>query len=148
MKLSDLTVDNQTSNRTDETPQPGSALQEKLPRGIIITDNSISFPYTVKATFDSITVHENHETTSLNEAEYDISAFVQGIRVDLTDASTGGGIYTGQDMPPFGLGDVSEGETVYFDPGTEVTVNLPKTLPLSIFTVGQEVDECGRFRLL
>jgi hypothetical protein len=66
------------------------------------------------------------------------------ILVDLTDASTGGGIYTGQDMPPFGLGDVSEGETVYFDPGTEVTVNLPKTLPLSIFTAGQEVDGCGR----
>jgi hypothetical protein len=31
---------------------------------------------------------------SLNEAEYDIAAFVRGIKVGLTDASTGGGIYT------------------------------------------------------
>jgi hypothetical protein len=49
-----------------------------------------------------------------------------------------------REMPPLGLGYVSESETLYFDPGTEVTVYLPKTLPPSIFTVGQEVDECGR----
>ena len=49
-------------------------------------------------------------------------------------------------MPAYGLGDASEGETIYFDPGAEVTVSLPDTLPLSIFTVGQEIDECGRVK--
>ena len=42
------------------------------------------------------------------------------------------------------LGDVSEGETVTFELGTEVTVEIPDTMPLSIFTVGEEIDRCGR----
>jgi hypothetical protein len=41
-----------------------------------------------------------------------------------------------------GLGDVSHGETVYFSPLAEVTVDIPETLPLSIFTAGEEVDRC------
>ena len=45
---------------------------------------------------------------------------------------------------PCGLGDVSHGETVYFSPLAEVTVDIPETLPLSIFTAGVEVDNCGR----
>lgn len=48
------------------------------------------------------------------------------------------------EMPRDWLGDVSPGETIYFIPGTEVTVYLPDTLPLSIFTVGIEVDQYGR----
>ena len=144
MTPSNLTPDNQTSNRTDDTPRPNTTSQENLSRGIIITDNSISFPYKVTVTFDSITVNENHETTSYNNAEYDISALVQGIRVDLTESSSTIIRFGGPEMPRDGLGDASEGETIYFEPGTEVTVYLPKTMPLSIFTAGQEIDECGR----
>ena len=148
MNPSNITTDNQTVNRTDETPKPNTTSQGNLAKGIVITNtsNSISFPYEITVRFDSITVDENHETTSYNNAEYDLSAFVQGIRVDLTDYSTGGGIWVGTEMPPFGLGDASEGETIYFDPGAEVTVYLPDTVPLSIFTVGQEIDECGRVK--
>jgi len=43
-----------------------------------------------------------------------------------------------------GLWDVSSGETVNFPPGSEITVDIDKTLPLSIFTVGSEVDGCDR----
>ena len=46
--------------------------------------------------------------------------------------------------PSHSLYDVSEGDTVGFEPGTEVTVEIPDTMPLSIFTVGEEVDRCGR----
>ena len=46
--------------------------------------------------------------------------------------------------PSHSLDDVSEGDTVGFEPGTEVTVEIPDTMPLSIFTVGEEVDRCGR----
>ena len=145
MNISSITLDNQTSkNRTDyQTPKPNTTLQERFSKGIIIPDSSISFPYKVTVKFDSITVNDNHELTRFGNAEIDISAFVQGIIVDLTDASTRGEIHTG-DMPHTGLGDSSEGETIYFDPGTEVTVYLPRTIPLSIFTAGQEVDGCGR----
>jgi hypothetical protein len=144
MTPSNLSSDNQLLNRTDETLKPNATLQGNPTRGIIITNTSISFPYEITVRFDSITVHDNHEYFSSSNGEYDLSAFVQGNRIDLTDYSTGGAITFGGEMPKFGLGDASEGETIYFDPGAEVTVYLPTTLPLSIFTVGQEVDECGR----
>ena len=143
MKASSINLDNQTSNQTNEKPKTNTTSQARLSKGVIIPDNSINFPYKVTVRFDSITVNDNHEVTRFGNAEIDISAFVQGIRVDLTGASARGEVHTG-DMPHTGLGDASEGETIYFDPGTEVTVYLPSTLPLSIFTVGQEVDGCGR----
>jgi hypothetical protein len=46
--------------------------------------------------------------------------------------------------PSPGLYDVSEGETIGFTPETRITVEIPDTMPLSIFTVGEEVDRCGR----
>ena len=66
------------------------------------------------------------------------------MKVGLTDKSHRGSNVAGLDIPPHGLGDVSEGETVTFDPGTEVTVEVWETLPLSIFTVGDEVDHSCR----
>jgi hypothetical protein len=145
MTPSNLSSDNQILNRTDETLKPNTTLQRNLSRGIIITNTSISFPYEVTVRFDSITVHDTHEFFSNGNAEYDLSAFVQGIRVDLTGFSTDE-IDFGRDMPLTGLGDASPGETIYFEPGAEVTVSLPKTLPLSIFIVGMEIDQCGRVR--
>jgi hypothetical protein len=71
--------------------------------------------YTVKVTFDSMTVHNNHEGLLSGDGEFDIVAYVHANRVRLTDPSG----------PGSGLWDVSEGETVSFDPGTEITVNLP-----------------------
>jgi hypothetical protein len=86
--------------------------------------------YKIKVTFNSITIH--HDRDDASDGEFDLSAFVQGKRVDLTAAS-GGKIY-----------DAHEGETYSFNPDTEVTVDLRATVPLSIFTVGHEVDRCGR----
>ena len=65
---------------------------------------------------------------------------VQGVRIGLTDRSYVG--YSGGSGNPLpcGLGDVSHGETVYFSSLAQVTVDVPETLPLSIFTAGVEVD--------
>ncbi len=148
MTPSNLIPDNQTSNQTKSESNTTSTLGEKLSKGII-TDNTITTPpptYKVTVIFDSITVHNAHEGALSGDGEYDLTAYVQGMKVGLTDNSYGGGApyaYTGA-LPPVGLGDVSTGETVNFDPDARVTVDLPGTVPLIIFTAGDEIDDCDR----
>lgn len=138
---SDLLPDNgnqtttTTSNQTEETSKPRMFERQLSPD--VLKDLQIltpSPPYTVRVVFDSMTVHNDHEGAFSGDGEYDIAAYVQGIKVGLTDASG----------PGDGLWDVSSGETVTFDPGTEVTVDIPTTIPLSVLTVGSEVDGCDR----
>jgi len=101
---------------------------------------------TLKVVFDSMTVHNTHEGLFSGDGEYNIVAYVQGIKVPLTDLSKGG-----DKGPAFcagfgcgvGLRDISKGETVTFKPGAEATVNLPEGVPLTVFTAGVEVDTCG-----
>ena len=93
-------------------------------------------PYKVKVTFTSVTVHNPHEGTFSGDGEYDLSVYVHGKLVSLTDMSRKAG--------GSGLWDVSTGETVRFPPGSETSVDIDRILPLSIFTVGSEVDDCGR----
>ena len=64
--------------------------------------------YRIRVGFDSITVHNNHETTGGGDGEYMLFAYVQGKGVDLTKLSQFGG--------NAGLNDVSDGETVQFMP--------------------------------
>ena len=148
MTPSDLGTGNQTSNQTKSESNTTSTVGEKLSKGMI-TDNSITTPpptYKVTVIFDSITVHNTHEGALSGDGEYDLTAYVQGMKVGLTDNSYGGGApyaYTGA-LPPVGLGDVSTGETVNFDPDARVTVDLPGTVPLIIFTAGDEIDDCDR----
>jgi hypothetical protein len=105
----------------------------------------------ITVTFNSITIHNPHEPgfiSPTSDAEFDLIAYVQGKKVDLTDASVNC-VYAGVDFPPCGLGDADWKETIYFnqpnqDHRAEITVDMPQGMPLSIFTVGQEVDECGR----
>jgi len=114
-------------------------------------DSILTAPYRVKVTFNSITVHNTHDLGFISpqgEGEYDLAAYVQGRKVDLTGASINC-LYAGVDFPPCGLGDSDLRETIYFnkpdqDIRAEIIVDIPKTVPLSIFTVGQESDECGR----
>jgi hypothetical protein len=87
----------------------------------------------VTVTFNSITVHNKHEGALSGDGEYDLVAYVQGRIVRLTDASVNGDLY-----------DVEDGQTVNFKPGTQIITELPKTFPLSIFTIGTEVDGCGK----
>ena len=89
----------------------------------------------VTVTFNSITVHDSHDFGYFNDGEYDLVAYVQGKKVDLTAASVHTGLY-----------DVGDGDTINFKPGTQVITKIPNTVPLSIFTVGTEVDDCGRGR--
>jgi hypothetical protein len=143
---SDFTFDNRTSNIT--RVQSNVSLENKLPKGIT-QDNKIDTPslsaYKVTVVFDSITVHDDHEGLLSGDGEYDLDAYVQGVKISLTDASIPPGVvYTAtKSTPPFGLGDISEGETVHFNPGTEITLYLPVTTPLSIFTRGFELDDCA-----
>jgi hypothetical protein len=115
------------------TPSKTSALKGIDPNNLptILMPTST---YKVTVTFNSLTVHDTHEGVLSGDGEYDLVVYVQGTKINLTDASG----------PGDGLWDVSEGETVSFRPGTELTVDLPPTTPLLIFTVGSEVDECGR----
>jgi hypothetical protein len=131
---SEQILGNQTFNKTEETSKPRMFERELSPD--VLKDLQTLTPplYKVKVVFDSMTVHNDHEGALSGDGEYDIAAYVQGIKVGLTDASG----------PGDGLWDVSSGESVTFDPGTEVTVDIPAALPLSIFTVGSEVDGCGR----
>jgi hypothetical protein len=47
------------------------------------------------------------------------------------------------DFPDCGLWNAENGETITFDPGTEVIVEVPQDVPLSIFNTGLEIDGCG-----
>ena len=146
MTPSDLSPGNQSSNLTEVEPKSTLTIQEKLSKGIIPNVKIITPPliYKVTVKFDSITVNDDHEGALSGDAEYDLTAYVQGLKVGLTDKSHRGSNVARDDTPPHRLDDVSEGETVGFEPDTEVTVEIPDTMPLSIFTVGEEVDRCGR----
>jgi len=138
-------TDNQILNQSEGESKQRLSLQEKFSKGII-TNNTIFIPriYQVTVIFDSITVHNDHEGALSGDGEYDLVAFVQGIKVGLTDASYTKDICFGWfcNTGP-ALLDVGEGDTLYFIPGTGVTVNLPETTPLSIFTLGRELDSCA-----
>jgi hypothetical protein len=131
---SDLAPSNLTGNNTEETKKPMVNFERQLSAGLSSDLVVAHQPYKVKVTFDSMTVHNDHEGALSGDGEYDIAAYVQGIKVGLTDASG----------PGDGLWDVSSGETVSFDTGTEVTVDIPDYVPLSVLTVGSEVDGCDR----
>jgi len=146
MSSFDLAQDNQTSQQIDiMEPSTTSSIPEKLSKGIT-PDGTITLLSTYKITvvFDSITVHDDHEGLFSGDGEYDFSAYVQGIPLDLTNASIPDSpIYIYGEIPPEGLGDVSEGETVKFTPeASSVTLDLPRNVPLSIFTLGKELDSC------
>lgn len=109
--------------------------------------------YRVKTTFYNIKVHNDHDGLARGNGEWDLAAFVQGIKVPLTEKSCRTNtITTAGSVPDCGLGSIEGGGgDAHFadlgkplDSGTSVTVDLPRTVPLSIFTAGIEEDDCGR----
>lgn len=146
-RTSNFKSNSHTGNITGREANSTSTSQEKLSRGI--TSGAIISPsadvYKVTVTFDSLTVHDNHEGLFSGDGEYNLFAYVQGKKIGLTDASYTTDLCAGWSCTGApALLDVREGETVYFNPGTEVTVELPRTMPLSIFTAGDEIDDCER----
>ncbi|HEY7778232.1 MAG TPA: hypothetical protein VIA09_06805 [Nitrososphaeraceae archaeon] len=137
---------NPSPSTTEESSKP--TITKKLPFGLNMpiiktvpippeqAQPSQTAPYKVKVTFTGVTVYNSHEGALSGDGEYDLSAYIHGKLVSLTDMSRKTGAS--------GLWDVSSGETVKFPPGSEITVDIEKDLPLTIFTVGSEVDECGR----
>ena len=99
---------------------------------VLYTSNTVN-ALSITVSFNSITVHNRHEGGSWGDGEYNLFAYVQGKQVDLTRASG----------PGDGLWDAGNGETLTFNQAY-VTKELPDNVPLSIFTIGQEVDRCGR----
>ena len=112
----------QISKQTEETSKSTLSKKPQIFRGPGFSTSDQ--PYKVQVKFHSITVHDDHDSLLRGDGEFYNYAYVQGNRVYL-------------------IMDVGTGETVYFKAGKEVTVNLPKTIPLSIFTVGVEEDDCG-----
>jgi hypothetical protein len=108
--------------------------------------------YRVTVTFYNIRVHNDHDGTFRGNGEWDLAAFVQGIKVPLTEKSCRTEpITTGVSVADCGLGSIEGGTTAYFgdlgkpvDLGTSVYLQMPRTVPLSIFTAGIEEDDCGR----
>lgn len=100
----------------------------------------------VTVKFDSITVHNDHEGFGRGDGEYNLVAYVQGYRIKLTEATEFGvcGGITAPDHCDYELWDVDSGQTVYFEPDTDVSVEIADSIPLSIFTLGDEVDGCMR----
>ena len=149
------TVTNQ--NMTKPKIKTSDTLKQRLNQSVlsdgISTADILPPAYQVKVTFYWLKAHNDHDGLARGSGEWDMAAFVQGIKVPLTDKSwTGicGGVMH-DTPPPCGLGDIDGGETVIFsdqgkplDAGTSVTLQLPRTVPLSIFTAGIEVDDCGR----
>jgi hypothetical protein len=117
-----------------------------------ITGDLFPPAYQVKTTFYNIKVHNDHDGTFRGDGEWDLAAFVQGIKVPLTEKSCRETIITSAgSVPPCGLGSIEGGTSAVFadfdkplDAGTSVTVDLPRTVPLSIFTAGIEEDDCRR----
>jgi len=139
-KFSDVLTANQTLGQTSKS-------------GGISTADILPPAYQVKVTFYWMQVHNDHDGLLRGSGEWDVAAFVQGIKVPLTDKSwtgiCGGAMH--DTPPPCGLGDIDGGDSVAFsdqgkplDAGTSVTLQLPRTVPLSIFAAGIEVDDCGR----
>ena len=98
----------------------------------------------VKVTFKSIIVRNDHDGLFRGSGEWDLAAYVQGHRVMLTEASPDVVCGNGSPGCDHELFWVDNNEQIKFKPGTEITLDIPSKWPLSIFTVGSEVDDCGR----
>jgi F5/8 type C domain len=89
----------------------------------LTNQNSYAIPtalkYAVKVTFDSVIVHNDHDSGLKGAGEWHNWAYVQGKLVDLS-------------MHP------DTGDTI--NPAKEITVELRGSTPLSIFTYGLEED--------
>lgn len=141
------TDDDEQTNET--TTQEDNQVSTKGPTQKMTAPNvtgplvAAPISYNMKIIFNYIDVCEDHENyLPSGDGEWDLIAYVQGKKVDLTAASDNR------------LWDISSGHDcntrVHFKPGTEVTVEIPPEFletprdarPLSIFTVGSEVDGC------
>lgn len=129
----DIELNESTVKDTESEEQPKTTTtipRKEVEGGLDLDTPGIELPYKVKVKFDSITINRDREGPASGDGEFDLSAYVEGKRVDLTAAS--------------GIWDAKEGKTYQFNPGTEVTVDLPNSIPLSIFFFGLEIDGCGR----
>lgn len=154
LETSDLTSDkvknNESGNKTSTSSEDSSQISQakfadkktidsifKNSENTLLTSKALKIipsDYKVTVSFESVKVHNTHEGAFSGDGEYDLAVYVQGQKVVLTDPNA----------PGQGLWDVSDEETVTFSPSKEITVSVSKNIPLSIFTVGSEVDGCDR----
>ena len=94
-------------------------------------------PSKVTVEFNSIRINNEHEGYFSGNGEYNLILYVQGYMIDLTKAFPSGRNE---------LWDVGDGEQLYFKPDTRLEVDASRgflnTMPVYIFTLGDEVDQC------
>jgi hypothetical protein len=153
--IDDDTEENQTTSQENETEsedQPKATKPRKEVEGGLDIANETQFtvppPYHMKLTFSVLPLND-HEGAFSGCGEWDLTAFVQGKKISLTDAAGG----TSGD-----LWDVCDDENILpinLSGKAEVTLDIPAedpldptdSQPLSIFTVGTEIDGCMRATL-
>jgi hypothetical protein len=127
-KSQDSTTENQISKESLQNSPPGMDSLLSGPQSSLVGGGY----HDITVKFDSITVHNKHEGLGRGDGEWDLAAYVQGYLVKLTTATND-------------LWDVSNGQKINFESGTEHRIPLHGTgAPLSVFTIGQEIDGCGR----
>jgi hypothetical protein len=152
----DDTEENQTTGQDNETKsedQPKATTPRKEVEGglgdiVNETQFTVPPPYHMKIIFNFMLWNDDHEGALSGCGEYDLTVYVQGKKLSLTDAAGG---KNGM------LWDICEPQSGgFFKPGTaEVTLDIPDedpqdptdSQPLSIFTVGTEIDGCMRATL-
>ena len=126
---------------TDQTANDTKTTVEKM-----LVPSIVGYDVNVK--LNSITVYNNHEAFGRGTGEFHLIAFIHGLAFDLTGA-TGFGVCGygfpsgGNPLHCGGLWDASEDITIPFRSGSSMTVRLPIGVPLTIFTLGEEVDGCS-----
>ena len=108
---------------------------EELERNIDSITNGLSRPYFNKILKEL--AKKNLENTII------ICDYIIAEQIEIDASIPGDHYHYPHEIPSAGLGDVSEGETVQFLPDARVTLDLLETTPLSIFTLGKELDYCG-----
>jgi hypothetical protein len=149
-------VENKTVIQEDSQTAPEQApknlsIKQKFGKDLALSNLSqlISYDYKIKIVFRFIQVFEDHDPIGSGCGEWDLTAYVQGKKVSLSDSSVGKALWSVCGESTGG------GRYVEFKPGTEVTVDIPAenleerkdSQPLSIFTVGSEIDGCFKSNL-
>ena len=113
------------NDNNDISPAATWTFKVKPAQGSPETEATLLLPETYKVTvrFTSISVSDDHDWGPKGAGEFHNYAYVQGKLVDLRM-------------------DVDAPDTIDFKADKQVTVYLLKEIPLSIFTVGYEDDDC------
>src|SRR5262245_54152334 len=80
----DINKESQSEESSEKTnTESKSSLDNEINESATASADTSNITYKVKVQFDSITVYEDHEGPLSGDAEYDLTAYVQGVKVEL-----------------------------------------------------------------